>query len=186
MRFTVVRFGNVLGSAGSVVPLFKAQIAAGGPVTVTHPECTRYLMTIREAVGLVLLAGLNHPADLCILEMGDPIRILDLARLMITMSGRVPDEDISIVFTGLRPGEKLYEELMTLDEAAASQPFRDAIRAILTPPPPASVMDAISIIETQAEQGDRQGVRAGLGALFPTYAAARGQLPETQDTALQL
>ena len=92
VRFTVVRFGNVLGSAGSVVPLFKAQIAAGGPVTVTHPECTRYLMTIREAVGLVLLAGLNHPADLCILEMGEPIRILDLARLMITMAGRVPDD----------------------------------------------------------------------------------------------
>ena len=186
VRFTVVRFGNVLGSAGSVVPLFKAQIAAGGPVTVTHPECTRYLMTIREAVGLVLLAGLNHPADLCILEMGDPIRILDLARLMITMSGRVPDEDISIVYTGLRPGEKLDEELMTFDEAAASRPFRDAIRAILTPGPPVSVMDAISIIETQAEQGDREGVLIGLGALFPTYAAARGQWPEKQATALQL
>ena len=142
-------------------------------------------MTIREAVGLVLLAGLNHPADLCILEMGDPIRILDLARLMITMSGRVPDEDISIVFTGMRPGEKLYEELMTPDEAAASRPFRDAIRAILTTPPPPSVMDAISSIETQAEQGDRQGVLAGLGALFPTYAAARGPLPEEQATALQ-
>jgi FlaA1/EpsC-like NDP-sugar epimerase len=186
VRFTVVRFGNVLGSAGSVVPLFKAQIAAGGPVTVTHPECTRYLMTIREAVGLVLLAGLNHPADLCILEMGDPIRILDLARLMITMSGRVPDEDISIVFTGLRPGEKLYEELMTSDEAAASRPFRDAIRAILSTPPPAPVMDAISSIEQQAEQGDRGGVLAALGALFPTYAAARGQQPEKQATALQL
>jgi FlaA1/EpsC-like NDP-sugar epimerase len=185
VRFTVVRFGNVLGSAGSVVPLFKAQIAAGGPVTVTHPECTRYLMTIREAVGLVLLAGLHHPANLCILEMGDPIRILDLARLMITMSGRVPDEDVSIVFTGLRPGEKLDEELMTPEEAAASQPFRDAVRAIRTPPPPRSVMDAISVIEGQAEQGDREGVRAGLGSLFPTYAEARIQPPETQAAARQ-
>ena len=185
VRFTVVRFGNVLGSAGSVVPLFKAQIAAGGPVTVTHPECTRYLMTIREAVGLVLLAGLHHPANLCILEMGDPIRILDLARLMITMSGRVPDEDVSIVFTGLRPGEKLDEELMTADEAATSQPFRDAIRAIGTPPPAASVMEAIAAIEAQAEQGDRDGVRRGLGTLFPTYATARGQRPEAQAAARQ-
>jgi FlaA1/EpsC-like NDP-sugar epimerase len=175
VRFTVVRFGNVLGSAGSVVPLFKAQIAAGGPVTVTHPECTRYLMTIREAVGLVLLAGLNHPGDLCILEMGDPIRILDLARLMITMSGRVPDKDIEIVFTGLRPGEKLTEELMTTDEGAASRLFRDSIRAIVTPPPGDQVMRAIAAIEVQAEQGDRQGVLAGLAGLFPTYAEARGQ-----------
>ena len=181
--FTVVRFGNVLGSAGSVVPLFKAQIAAGGPVTVTHPECTRYLMTIREACGLVLLAGLNHPADLCILEMGDPIRILDLARLMITMAGRVPDADIGIVFTGLRPGEKLFEELMSPEEAAASRQFREAIRAIRTPPPPASVMEAIAAIEKQAELGDRAGVRAGLSRLFPTYAAAPAQYPETQRAA---
>jgi FlaA1/EpsC-like NDP-sugar epimerase len=185
VKFTVVRFGNVLGSAGSVVPLFKAQIAAGGPVTVTHPECTRYLMTIREAVGLVLLAGLNHPANLCILEMGDPIRILDLARLMITMSGRVPDEDVSIVFTGLRPGEKLDEELMTPEEDATSQLFRDAIRAIRTPSPPPPVMAAIAAIEAQADQGDREGVRAGLGTLFPTYAAARLQFPETQAAARQ-
>jgi FlaA1/EpsC-like NDP-sugar epimerase len=102
------------------------------------------------------------------------------------MSGRVPEVDIPIVFTGLRPGEKLFEDLMTAEEAKASQPFRDAIRAILTPPPPASVMDAISLIEKQAEQGDRDGVLAALGALFPTYAAARGQLPEKQATALQL
>lgn len=183
VKFTVVRFGNVLGSAGSVVPLFKAQIAAGGPVTVTHPECTRYLMTIREAVGLVLLAGLNHPADLCILEMGDPIRILDLARLMITMAGRVPDSEIGIVFTGLRPGEKLYEELMTPEEAADARPFRDAIRAIRTPPPPAAVMESIAAIERQAELGDRDGVLAGLGRLFPSYAAAAGQRPGMQPAA---
>jgi FlaA1/EpsC-like NDP-sugar epimerase len=179
-RFTVVRFGNVLGSAGSVVPLFKAQIAAGGPVTVTHPECTRYLMTIREAVGLVLLAGLHHPADLCILEMGDPIRILDLARLMITMAGRVPESEIPIVFTGLRPGEKLDEELMTPEEGAAAEPYREAIRAIRTPPPPRAVLDAIADIEAKAEQGDRAGVLAGLGRLFPTYASAPAQRPEMQ------
>ena len=170
VSFTAVRFGNVLGSAGSVVPLFKAQIAAGGPVTVTHPECTRYLMTIREAVGLVLLAGLTHPADLCILEMGEPIRILDLARIMISMAGRVPESEIPIVYTGLRPGEKLVEELMSAEEMAASRPHRDAVRAIVSTPPPPAVLEAIRSIEKAAEQGDREGVRAGLSRLFPSYS----------------
>ena len=183
-RFTVVRFGNVLGSAGSVVPLFKAQIAAGGPVTVTHPDCTRYLMTIREAVGLVLLAGLHHPADLCILEMGDPIRVLDLARLMITMAGRVPESEIGIVFTGLRPGEKLNEELMSPEEAANAQPYREAIRAIRTAPPPAAVLDAIALLEKQAEQGDRDGVLEALRRLFPSYAANPAPAPFAPATAL--
>ncbi len=169
VAFTVVRFGNVLGSAGSVVPLFKSQIAAGGPVTVTHPDCRRYLMTIREAVGLVLVAGLHHPADLCILEMGEPIRILDLARLMITMSGLVPEQEIPIVFTGLRPGEKLDEQLMTTDEKAASLAFREMIRAIRTPPPSADLMARIAAVEAQAADGDRGALVAALTALFPSY-----------------
>ncbi|HET8646051.1 MAG TPA: SDR family NAD(P)-dependent oxidoreductase, partial [Vicinamibacteria bacterium] len=128
--YTTVRFGNVLGSAGSVVPLFKAQIAAGGPVTVTDRECRRYLMTIGEAVGLVLVAGLGGHGDLCVLEMGEPILILDLARLMITLAGFVPEDEIPIAFTGLRPGEKLEERLMSPDEEARSRRVSEAIRVV--------------------------------------------------------
>lgn len=125
-HFCAVRFGNVLGSAGSVVPLFKKQIAKGGPITVTHPEIKRYFMTIEEAVGLVLLAGLGKYGELCILDMGEQIKIVDLARHMITMAGLVPEQDIKIIFTGLRPGEKLQEDLMT-EQEESSQKVREKI-----------------------------------------------------------
>jgi FlaA1/EpsC-like NDP-sugar epimerase len=182
-RMCAVRFGNVLGSAGSVVPLFKQQIARGGPVTVTHPDCTRYFMTTSEAVGLTLVAGLGGYGELCILEMGEPIRIAELARSLIMMAGQVPDEDIPIVYTGLRPGEKLHEELLTEQEERA-QAVRNRIRVARSPAPPPDFPARLAELRVMADEGDREGVLQALRVLVPTFsvssearAAIRAELP---------
>jgi FlaA1/EpsC-like NDP-sugar epimerase len=111
------RFGNVLGSNGSVIPIFKKQLGKGGPITVTHPEITRYFMTIPEACQLVIEAGvMGQGSEIFVFDMGQPVKIADLAKKIIMLAGKEPDVDIKIVYTGLRPGEKLFEELLTNSE----------------------------------------------------------------------
>ncbi|MBP2299610.1 polysaccharide biosynthesis protein [Azospirillum picis] len=176
-RYMTVRFGNVLGSSGSVVPLFTRQLAKGGPLTVTHPEMRRYFMTVREAVELVLQAsahGVTRTEDrgkILVLDMGEPVKIADLARQMIRLAGYRPGVDIEIAYTGLRPGEKLFEEILT----AAEAPSRTEADGVFLASPRlidyALVNRAVGEVEAAARAGDGERVLAILGTVVPDFRA---------------
>ncbi|MDE6990112.1 MAG: polysaccharide biosynthesis protein [Lachnospiraceae bacterium] len=168
-EFVAVRFGNVLGSNGSVIPLFKKQIAAGGPVTVTHPDIIRYFMTIPEAVSLVLQAGVYAKGgEIFVLDMGEPVRILDLAENLIRLSGYKVDEDIKIEFTGLRPGEKLYEELLMSEEG-----LTDTENKLIHVGKPVDFDERLFYVQLnhlkQAVESECDDVRELIQEIVPTY-----------------
>ncbi|MBI5937985.1 MAG: polysaccharide biosynthesis protein [Betaproteobacteria bacterium] len=170
-RFVSVRFGNVLGSSGSVIPKFQQQIAEGGPVTVTHPEITRYFMSIPEAAQLVLQAGLmGRGGEVFVLDMGEPVKIADLARLMIHLSGH-QDGDIAITYTGLRPGEKLYEELLADEESTLPTPHPKLRIAKARDLEGAEVSPVLDWIANTASAGDEE-VRTQLARWLPEYKPA--------------
>ena len=163
-----VRFGNVLGSNGSVVPLFMQQIAAGGPVTVTHPEMRRYFMTIPEAVQLVLQAStMGQGSEIFVLDMGEPVRIVDLAQNMIRLSGR--ESDIEIRFVGLRPGEKLFEELLTEGENILPT-YHEKIRIFSRPAQRTGGHGGwLNDLEALVAAGDEPGFMRRMMELVPEY-----------------
>ena len=169
-RFLSVRFGNVLGSRGSVIPLFRRQIAQGGPITITHPDVIRYFMTIPEAVHLVLQAGsIAEGGEVFVLDMGEPVKIVDMARDLIRLSGLEPDVDIEIRFTGLRPGEKLYEELLTVAEGTTATRSRKIFVARPEPLDRAHLDLCLTRLRHAAMAGDDQAVRRGLKSLVETF-----------------
>jgi FlaA1/EpsC-like NDP-sugar epimerase len=170
VQFVTVRFGNVLGSSGSVIPIFREQIANGGPVTVTHPEMTRYFMTIPEASQLVLQAGaMGGGGEIYVLDMGEPVKIVDLATNMITLSGLRVGEEIEIVFTGTRPGEKLYEELLNDGEHVAATSHPKIGIWMSRSENWDDVCGRIDKLVTQADSADADTIRNLLAEIVPEY-----------------
>lgn len=169
-EFVAVRFGNVLGSNGSVIPLFKQQIEAGGPVTVTHPEITRYFMTIPEAAQLVLQAGaMAQGGEIFVLDMGEPVKILTLAEDLIRLSGFIPYEDMDIEITGLRPGEKLYEELLLKEEGILETRHDKIYIGRPLNVNPEQLKTQLSQLETMIDEESDQALKQVLRGIVPTY-----------------
>ena len=183
VRFVTVRFGNVLGSTGSVVPLFQRQLAAGGPLTVTHPDIERYFMTVREAVELVLQAsvlGIDQTREgggIFVLDMGEPVRILELARQMIRLAGLRPEVDVAIEFTGLRPGEKLYEELFYGDENLEQTRVRGLMTAMPLSADHDHLSEQLSMLARAAWDRNRSQTLELLARLVPNYVRDRSLDP---------
>jgi FlaA1/EpsC-like NDP-sugar epimerase len=173
-----VRFGNVLGSNGSVVPIFQSQIAAGGPVCVTHPDIQRYFMTIPEAVSLVLQASsMGTDSEIFVLDMGEPVRIVDLAVNMIRLAGLEPYQDIDIRFTGLRPGEKLFEEINCSDELML-RTYHDKIRIFQQVPPEWTVIAAwLDRLRSLLGKGSEEAIPNHLRELVPEYQPREKVVP---------
>lgn len=175
-HFLTTRFGNVLGSNGSVIPLFERQIAEGGPVTITHPEVSRYFMTLSEAAGLILQAGaMGHDSEIFILDMGQPVRILDLAKQMIRLSGLEPERDIKIVYTGLRPGEKLHENLLYNWETRHPTSHPKIFRADRRPVDWATFSAELLRLERALKARDVNAVVELLRLVVPEYQS--GEIP---------
>ena len=181
--YVAVRFGNVLGSNGSVIPLFVEQIKSGGPVTVTHEEITRYFMTIQEAVQLIIRAAtIAKGGEIFVLDMGEPVKIKDLAYNLIRLSGLVPDQDIEVVYTGLRPGEKLYEELLiTNDETQTSTVISKVFIEEPLPVDEEFLFDTIEKLECAAHELDNEKILELLQKLVPTYKRTTNYIEEDEE-----
>ena len=171
-KISMVRFGNVLGSSGSVIPIFKEQISKGGPITLTHKDITRYFMTITEAAQLVIQAGaMGTGGDVFVLDMGKPVKIVELAEQLITLSGKEPYKDIDIQFSGVRPGEKLFEELFYASESMQQTEKQKVFESSCREYPLITVISALTQLEHAYKNRDQDAALRCLMALVPEYTS---------------